>query len=378
VIPAAPVRQWVFSLPYSLRYRVAFDAALFGEVLGIMIRSVFEFLKRRARDNGIPQSKCGAVACIQRFGSALNLNPHGHFLVLDGVYAAVDGENPAFYPVRPPEAKDVALVSERVAMRVAALLEKQGGAPAPYQDEPGLAAIFGASITGRIVTGPKAGQRLETFGDFQTEQNPEERFESSGSRCALVSGFSVHAGVAIRAVDRKGLERLCKYVMRPPLAAGRLAQLPDGRLSYQLKTPWKNGTTHVIFEPLEFMARLAALVPVPRVNMVHCYGVIAPTAKWRGSIVPESSEIDSLTGACECEQDSKAKNGRQRNHLWSTLMSRVFEIDVLKCPDCNGCLKILAAIHPPVNTRKILECMGLPSRAPPVARAASESALEKF
>jgi len=147
---------------------------------------------------------------------------------------------------------------------------------------PGLAAIFGASITGRIATGPKAGQRLETFGDFQTEQNPEERFESSGSRYALVSGFSVHAGVAIRAVDRKGLGRLCKYVMRPPLAAGRLAQLPDGRLSYQLKTPWKNGTTHVIFEPLEFMAWVAALVPVPRGNMVYYYGVIAPAAKWRG------------------------------------------------------------------------------------------------
>jgi len=66
-----------------------------------------------------------------------------------------------------------------------------------------------------------------------------------------------------------GLERICKYVTRPPLAADRLAELPDGRLSYQLKTPWKNGTTHVIFDRLEFMARLAALGPVPRVNLVH-------------------------------------------------------------------------------------------------------------
>ena len=73
VIPSVAVRQWVFSLPHALRYRVAFDAALFTEVLGIMIATVFEFLKRRARDNGITQSKCGAVGCIQRFGSALNL-----------------------------------------------------------------------------------------------------------------------------------------------------------------------------------------------------------------------------------------------------------------------------------------------------------------
>jgi hypothetical protein len=157
------------------------------------------------------------------------------------------------------------------------------------------------------------------------------------------------------------------------LAADRLAELPDGRLSYQLKTPWQNGTTHVIFEPLEFMARLAALVPVQRVKLVHYYGVLAPAARWRASIVPESPEIGPITNDCESGQESKPKNKRPRNYLWATLMSRVFEIDVLKCPDCNGRLRILAAIHAPVNTRKILDCMGLPSRATPIARAVSES-----
>jgi hypothetical protein len=53
-------------------------------------------------------------------------------------------------------------------------------------------------------------------------------------------------------------------------------------------------------------------------------------------------------------------------------MMRVFEIDVLKYLDSNGRLRILTAIHPPVNTRKILECLGIPSRAPPVAQAVSE------
>jgi hypothetical protein len=234
----------------------------------------------------------------------------------------------------------------------------------------------GASITGRIATGPNAGQRAKTSGVFQPQDNSEERFEGNGSRCALVSGFSVHAGVSIRAHDRRGLERLCKYVTRPPLAVDRLAELPDGLLSYQLKTPWKNGTTHVIFDPLEFRARLAALVPVPRANLIHYYGVLAPAAKWRASIVPASSEIESITDACECEQHCTAKNERPRNYLWATLMSRVFEIDVLKCEKCNGRLRILAAIHPPINTRKILDCMRLPSRAPPIARAASESAVE--
>jgi len=69
------------------------------------------------------------------------------------------------------------------------------------------------------------------------------------------------AGVSIRADDRKGLERLVRYASPPPIAADRLEQLPDGRLSYRLKTPRKNRTTHVIFEPPEFLTRLAVLIP---------------------------------------------------------------------------------------------------------------------
>jgi hypothetical protein len=382
VIPAVPIRQRVVSLPYALRYRVAFDAALFTAVLGILIGTVFEFLERRAHDNGIPNAKCGAVAFMQRFGSAANLNPHAHILVLDGIYAALGGERPMFYPVRPPDAKDVTQVAERVAMRVAALLGKREGGAAPEPEEPAMAAIYGCSITGALATGSAAGHRVKTAGNFRWEGNfdeRDERFENGGSRCAIVSGFSVHAGVSIRAEDRKGLERLVRYVARPPIAADRLSELPDGRLSFQLKTPWRNGTTHVIFERLEFMARLAALIPVPRKNLSHYYGVLGPAAKWRAWIVPAIPKIDSTSESCGSgEEGNRSKSKLPRNYEWSRLMARVFEFDVLKCPECNGRLKILAAIFPPVNTRKILECMGLPCRAPPPASAVSESVFEEF
>lgn len=295
-----------------------------------------------------------------------------------GVYAALDGEAPRFYPLRPPDAKDVAAVAGHVALRVAALLEKRDNAVSSEQEESALMAIYGASITGRMVSGPNAGQKLKTTVEFQSEATTEGSFQSNGSRCAIVSGFSVHAGVGIRAVDRKGLERLCKYVSRPPVAADRLVQLPDGRLTYRLKTPWRNGTTHVILEPLELLARLAALVPAPRVNLIRYYGVIGPAAKWRASIVLASPEVDPSAGTCDCEEDRNPKKRRPRNYSWAALMARVFEFDVLKCPDCHGRLKILAAIHPPINTRKILECLGLPSRAPPIARAVSESTFEEF
>ena len=372
VIPAVPVRQWVLSLPFALRYRVAFDGALLGEVLGIFVRAVFGSLKRRAREYGIPWGQCGAVTFIQRFGSALNLTPHFHVLVLNGVYAAEEGEVPGFYPLRPPDKSDVMAVAAQVAERAASLLEKQDVGGEDGDEEPALGALYNASIMGRIATGPNAGRRVKTLGQSSAaaDSGEDDGFQSVTSRCAMVSGFSVHAGVGIRAEDRKGLERLCKYASRPPVATERLEQLPDGRLSYRLKTPWRNGTTHVIFEPQELMERLAVLVPAPRLNLTRFHGVLAPAAKWRASIVP-APPVETPP-VCGCGESEDAKK-RRPNYEWAALMARVFELDVLECGNCKGRLRILTAIHPPENTRKILECLGLPTRAPPRKPAAAES-----
>ena len=211
------------------------------------------------------------------------------------------------------------------------------------------------------------GHRPSLLGKFNAQMGGEgEQF--NGIRCARVSGFSVHAGVGIRAADRKGLERLCRYGSRPPVAADRLARLPDGRLSYRLKTPWSNGATHVLFEPLELVERLAVLVPAPRLNLIRFHGVLAPAAKCRPSIVKASISRLDADASCDCETESKPDAARP-NYSWATLMARVFEIDVLECPHCKGRLRILAAIHPPDNTRKILDCLDLPTRAPPTTAA---------
>jgi len=77
------------------------------------------------------------------------------------------------------------------------------------------------------------------------------------------SGLGLHANVAVPARDRGRLERLCRYVARPPVATERLSRMEDGRLLYQLKHRWRDGTTHVVFEPQELVAKLAALVPRP-------------------------------------------------------------------------------------------------------------------
>jgi len=73
VLPEVPVRQWVLSLPFALRYRLAYDAQLTSAVLGVFVRTVFSSLRRRARKHwGVERGQCGAVTFVQRFGDALN------------------------------------------------------------------------------------------------------------------------------------------------------------------------------------------------------------------------------------------------------------------------------------------------------------------
>ena len=92
---------------------------------------------------------------------------------------------------------------------------------------------------------------------------------------ASADGCSLHAGVAAGADDRKKVERLCRYIARPAIAAGRLSLTTQGQVRYTLKTPYRDGTTHVVVEPLDGMARLAALVPRPRAHLTRYHGVFA-------------------------------------------------------------------------------------------------------
>ena len=74
VLPRVPVRQWVLSLPYTLRYHMAYDARLTSAILQIFVRRMFASLRNRARIRwSIKNPQCGAVTLVQRFGGALNL-----------------------------------------------------------------------------------------------------------------------------------------------------------------------------------------------------------------------------------------------------------------------------------------------------------------
>ena len=99
-------------------------------------------------------------------------------------------------------------------------------------------------------------------------------------------GRSLHAGVLAEAGERDKLERLCRYIARPAVATQRLSLTAQGQVRYQLKTPYRDGTTHVLFEPVDFIARLAALVPKPRVNLTRYHGIFGPNGHQHEQVAP--------------------------------------------------------------------------------------------
>jgi len=327
----------------------------------------------------------GHFLLIIRSLRLLNLNVHFHMLALDGLYAEDERGYIRFHPAPPPSDAEVARMAGRIHRGVGRLLERRGLGPqadpdeagALLHDQPLLAELYSASVSGRVATGPRAGRRLAKVGD---DVDGDDLAALSGPRCATISGFSVHANVCVPAHDRMRLERLARYAGRPPLATERLSLLPDGRLLYRLKRRWRDGASHMIFEPQDLVAKLAALVPPPRANLVRYHGVLAPSAGWRPLVIPSEPEPADSPPHAKCTAgkqvmdldpgDPKQKSiCRPRNYSWAQLMRRVFAIDVLQCPRCQGRMRILAGIHPPEAIRKILDCLGLASRPPPIARA---------
>lgn len=90
ILPHVPVRQWVLSVPHSLRYLLAYDAEASTAVLGVFVHEVFRWLRHTAKREldlrSVDEAHPGAVTVIHRAGGAVNLNLHYHSLVLDGVY----------------------------------------------------------------------------------------------------------------------------------------------------------------------------------------------------------------------------------------------------------------------------------------------------
>ena len=368
VFPAnVPVRQWVLSLPKALRARLGYDAELLARVVSIFVGALRRYLTHRAkRELGLThvnEAHVGVVTAIQRFGSAAELNVHLHSLACDGVFIEENGDV-GFRELAAPTTDDIAAVSAQVCRKVLAMLSKRGlwrdDVLVGDEEEPSVVAQLGAaSVQGALVFAQ--GRRpIRLLGAAARTVTPGLKGYA----------FDVDAAVRVHGADRARLERLCRYILRPPIANDRLVKRSDGRFELRLKRAWSDGTTHLVFDGPELIARLAALVPPPRVHQVRYHGVFAPRAKLRPKLVRQVVDTSDEAHGC-AEAHASAKRVRLP---WAKLLARVFAADVLTCPRCDGGrLQRIAFITTTPAIRAILASVGL-STAPPVRQRASVSA----
>jgi len=278
---------------------------------------------------------------------------------LDGAYQTVGAATPVFRPVAAPESSDLQQLVEQIAGRIGRALQRRGLVERDLENawlardtEAGpLDDLLGHSITYRIAVGPRAGQKLFTLQTVAPRlQGPEG--EPNGA--ARAGGFSLHAGVDIAPNERAQLERLCRYVSRPPVASERLALTASGQVRYTLKTPYRDGTTHIVLEPLDLMARLAALVPTPRMHLTRYHGMFAPHSQYRAAVTPAHRGRGAPPPPVSGADQAKPSPPRHVAMSWARRLKRVFGVEIERCTRCGGELTIIASIEEPQLIAKIL------------------------
>ena len=240
-----------------MRFLLSANPKALTEVLAVVQRGISTLLIRRAGFTVASGAKTGAVTLIQRFGSALNLNPHLHLLFLDGAYRFA-GNKVRFHRARRATHDQLLKLLDTLSRRIVRVLERRGWLIADAVDpflelDPGasLDQIQAASIHYRIAIGPHAGRKALTLYSV-----PPLEEALNIPLLATMYGFSLHAGTVCEAQQRTKLERLCRYITCPPIATKRLSTDDHGRVVYRYKRPFRDGSTHVILEPLDFMFRM--------------------------------------------------------------------------------------------------------------------------
>jgi len=391
VLPRVPFRQWVLVLPKRLRFFLQRDSKHAGGAGRIMLRALDTAI-RKASPGAPRDARIGAVTFIQRFGSSLNEHLHYHSAVTDGVFSENSDGEIEFFEATDLTPQITEELCETLRRRILRYFVRHG-----LLDEDTAEAMLG--------------------------------WEHEG-------GFSLDASIRIESWDRMALERLVRYCARPPFAESRLQRSDDGNIIY-LPGNGVHNPGALVMTPVEFLQKLAALIPPPRVHRHRFWGVLAPHSKLRSNVIASAApagvlaaqlqqaaarmgidagqEIDDSQpagkataheeGGTAQDQSStgsssnKSARGRRLSMMWAMLIARIYETLPLLCPRCGepqggvpteaeiepigmasvGC-KIISFITEPEPINKILRHIGEPTEPPPLspARAPPQCDLEFY
>jgi hypothetical protein len=359
VLPDVPVRQWVLSLPFSLRAMVGYDADLFASVTRIFMSEVFRHLRRKGRDAGAARPLCAGIAVLQRAGNALDMNPHVHAIVVDGAFrerASQDTLEPDLELVElsPPGDEDLVNVSRRVCNRFLDLLRRRG-----FADAERLCPLERAPPMGTLI---EAAARVRSrFAHVDEDGNvwPMEEHLAGGGRTQAGAhrGFSTDASVAAPIGDLARRTRIVRYALKPPVAEDQFRDTRDGRIAMKLHRPRRSGATHLVLHELDLVKKLAAIIAPPGRHGIRYFGALASASKHRRHVVPPPPldlALPAVTVAADASTMTDTK--KPRRTPWLALLAKVYGTDATICPSCGlGRLRVISKITDASVIRRILE-----------------------
>jgi hypothetical protein len=305
VIPCIPIRQWVISFPQRIRHYLL-EYGILQDVLNLVVDEIRKTIIACSPD--APNAQIGAVSFIQKFGSTLNVHPHFHLVVSDGAFYQENGG------LRLSEAflsQDDILATQRgIQERVLHFFEKRGW--------------FTRDAVEKMLL-----------------------YENSG--------FSLDASVRIDPWDRQGLERLIRYCARPPFASENLRW--NGKwLVYRLSKPNYKGQVSVQLDPLEFLGKIAAFIPLPHRHRHHYHGVFAPNAPLRKAVAASAQRSPELKVPLHVHRG--IEKTKRVSLDWAALIARIYEVNPLICTSCGGKIKIIGFVVHAAEIHRILRGLG--------------------
>lgn len=347
---AIPYRQWVVTFPWGLSRRMAFDAGICSGVIRQVVEVLHGWLSERAERRVGDRCHPGSVVVVQRAADGATLMVHLHILAPDGAYAeSPDGSGASFVRCAPPSNEDITTLVAAMFERVHASLCRRGFLDADDGEMPPPDAQL---LLQCAAAGPQSATRAAQ------KERPGKGRRKPEPLCAAYNGMELHAATTVPARSTDALERLARYLLRPPVCGDRLRLLDDGRVAFTLKRMWKGGVRELVFSPVAFIARLAALIAPPYFHMTRYFGVFATASPMRALVVPKSPP--------RRQRPCPAAPRRPARMPWADLLSRVFLADVRTC-DCGGRLRIVTAILDPDATAAIAAALllsGTPSPPP--------------
>lgn len=308
VIPCVPVRQFVISFPKRIRYYLQTHS-----ILQSILRIVVDEIRKKmiACNPDVSDPKIGAVSFIQYFGNTLNLHPHIHLVVADGIFSEQD-ENLLFYEAF-LTSEDVLEIEDRIRRRVLKYFHRRG--------------FFSKDEVATMLT-----------------------YENSG--------FSLDATVRIQSSDRDGLERLIRYCARPAFKSENL-RMNGPWVNYRLPKRTQSGQTCIQMEPIEFLEKISKFIPFPRRHRRHYHGVFAPHSPLREKVAANAQQ--RLKSSVHPVMKETVNKVEKASLSWAKLIARIYEVNPLIC-SCGHEIKITAFVTHSAEIRRILSGIGWPCK----------------